>query len=820
MIKTRKDSGIIDRPTLAPHLELFTFSKKGAGITDEVIAANPSIVDTNYFTFVVDKSGSGHYLKGIVKRDILRLVNGKNSRDDIVATLQENKNYNPSDINAHLANLAYNGIIVSADHSLDTDQAIFWSDVGITPKFFDDFSAAVNISIESLNDNEAQLRALTKAFMENKVNIRPKSVDADLVIVLVDDYMHPALDAYNKSRVADKQRWIPVKLSGTLMHYGPVFSPAKNSTCLHCITNNMRNNREMRGFLSHHMDNAMVSKKHSNQAGLLAAHSNMVALNILKYLILEDVVVDKKIVKVTTNASVKENYAFTQKLNDYLVSFHPLSLEITTHFANKRPQCLSCGDADLTDPSRQPTVPDLSLDDLKSVFTSGGMKAVSPQETINKYQHLVSPITGIISGIEKSSPPDDEWMHVYWSGSNLAIVNRSFMALSNSIRSKSAGKGRTDAQAKASAMCEALERYSGVFNGDEIRKIACFNDFASGDALHPNDLMQFSDKQYRMRTEIAAKQYRFYRLPEEDFDPNALVEWSPVWNISQQKHIWMMTYQLYFSYDPFYSSEGGIKLNRNFANPDSNGAAAGNTLAEAFVQGFMELIERDAYAIWWYNQVQYPEVDIASFNDPYLDTAVKRYQDVYNRKLWVLDITNDFGIPVFVALSARTDKQKQDICISAGAHFDPHIALLRAVCELNQYISAVLRSTDEEDSYTYFDRECNDWWQNATLESEPYLLPDAQAKIIRKDDYPLIDRNPSEEMQACIDAVHAKGLEVMVLDQTRADIKIPVIKVIVPGMRHFWARFAPGRLYDVPVAMGKLKEPKREEDLNPTPVFI
>lgn len=58
------------------------------------------------------------------------------------------------------------------------------------------------------------------------------------------------------------------------------------------------------------------------------------------------------------------------------------------------------------------------------------------------------------------------------------------------------------------------------------------------------------------------------------------------------------------------------------------------------------------------------------------------------------------------------------------------------------------------------------------------------------------------------------------LDQTRADVGMTVVKVVVPGLRHFWARFAPGRLYDVPVRMGWLKEPLEEEDLNPIPVFF
>jgi ribosomal protein S12 methylthiotransferase accessory factor len=44
--------------------------------------------------------------------------------------------------------------------------------------------------------------------------------------------------------------------------------------------------------------------------------------------------------------------------------------------------------------------------------------------------------------------------------------------------------------------------------------------------------------------------------------------------------------------------------------------------------------------------------------------------------------------------------------------------------------------------------------------------------------------------------------------------------VIIPGLRHFWARFAPGRLYEVPVALGLLDKPTDEADLNPVPIFI
>jgi ribosomal protein S12 methylthiotransferase accessory factor len=64
------------------------------------------------------------------------------------------------------------------------------------------------------------------------------------------------------------------------------------------------------------------------------------------------------------------------------------------------------------------------------------------------------------------------------------------------------------------------------------------------------------------------------------------------------------------------------------------------------------------------------------------------------------------------------------------------------------------------------------------------------------------------------------GLEMLVVDMTRPDIGLPVVKVIVPGLRHFWSRLAQGRLYDVPVRLGRLQLPTEFDDLNPIPMFM
>jgi ribosomal protein S12 methylthiotransferase accessory factor len=72
-----------------------------------------------------------------------------------------------------------------------------------------------------------------------------------------------------------------------------------------------------------------------------------------------------------------------------------------------------------------------------------------------------------------------------------------------------------------------------------------------------------------------------------------------------------------------------------------------------------------------------------------------------------------------------------------------------------------------------------------------------------------------EQVLACVKAARRHGLDVLLLDQTRPDLEIPVARVIVPGLRHLGRRFAPGRLYDVPVALRLRKRPLREAELNP-----
>ena len=80
--------------------------------------------------------------------------------------------------------------------------------------------------------------------------------------------------------------------------------------------------------------------------------------------------------------------------------------------------------------------------------------------------------------------------------------------------------------------------------------------------------------------------------------------------------------------------------------------------------------------------------------------------------------------------------------------------------------------------------------------------------------------DPLADVSACVHALAKVGIEPFVCAQTRPDIDIPVARVVAPGLRHFWCRLAPGRLFGVPAAMGWADRPLHEHELNPVAIFF
>jgi oxazoline/thiazoline synthase len=482
---------------------------------------------------------------------------------------------------------------------------------------------------------------------------------------------------------------------------------------------------------------------------------------------------------------------FRTELNNHIISHDFLGSTTVKHYVAHRPQCPTCGNKKLRDPRRAPTPIDLGPG-LKLTMTSGGFRTVSSRATVARFRKHVSPLTGVLTKLERIEA-DLPMNTNYFAGHNFSGPALTVDALRAGLTGGSFGKGSTAEQAEASALMEAIERYSGIFQGDEIRTAKRFTDFEAGEAINPEDVLLFSDAQY---SSPETEPDDSHPVPAR-FRPSAKIDWSPVWSLRDQRFRYLPTSLLYFFY-------GG---DEESYNADSNGCAAGNTLQEAIVQGFLELVERDAYAIWWYNRLPREELDLDQFDDSYVQDLRSQLGD-QGRKLWVIDITSDLGIPTYVAMVHWMQNGHENIEFGSGAHFDSRIALLRALTELNQFMSiGLMNGGSGEKPYL-------DGVTPLQLTDYPFLLSNGRpaAPLISGSKFGPLD-DTRKQVDACVEIARQAGLDFLVLDQTRPDVETSIARVIVPGLRHFYRRFGPGRLYDIPVQLGLRDAPIAENEL-------
>lgn len=729
-------------------------------------------------------------LRGRLYELVAPHVDGR-AADEICDLLAERAS--PAEVYYTLSQLEKRGYLTQHDDAAPAGAA-WWSAQQVDPGAAARRLAEARVSISALGvDTQPLCELLGAAGVCVDEN---SELAGELAVVAVDHYLRPQLEALNERALASGRSWLLVKPVGQQVWLGPLFRPGVTG-CWKCLAERLRANRAVESYLV----------ERQAFAGAALAESCHMAASLQTAWGLA--------------ATAIQTWAVRGELADLeskIRTFDLLSWQTESHQLIRLPYCPACGCVNIGPMSNssannghawQPRR--IELASRKKNFTQdGGHRVVDPQTTVDRYRQHVSPITGAVSVLRRTSPSDDGTMHVYLSGHNLARRHHSLGQLRGDLRNMSAGKGTSDVQAKASSLCEGLERHSGVFRGDEPRRAARMSERGAS-AIDPRLCLQFSERQYRERDQWNAKKssYNFVPVP---FDSDAEIEWSPLWSLTAQDVRWLPTAFCYYDYPQ--PPEG------MFCVACSNGCAAGNTLEEAILQGFLELVERDSVALWWYNRVRRPGVDLESFDEPYL-SELSSYLARRQREMVVLDITADLGIPTFAAWSRRTDSSREEIVFGFGAHLDPRIAMLRAVTEMNQMLSYLLQAPpDKVFSEHVTDEETVHWLKTATADNQPYLLPAAVPRRTLADYPAAFSDDVAEDVRDCQLLVERLGMEMLVLDQTRPEIGLPVVKVVVPGLRHFWARFAPGRLYDVPVKLGWLKHPLNEHELNPTPMFL
>lgn len=736
------------------------------------------IVDADDGLFLLTEGGH-HWLPGPLRAELAPLLDGQHTVQAIFERLSER--HEPADVLAALDDLQQRHLLADDAADMPRAERTWWERCGTSPGRAQQRVRQASIGLHVLGSID--VTPLRQALQRSGLTVNDGAPAPTLAIVVAPDGMHGGLSDFNQRALARQQAWLLVQPLGLQTWLGPAFVPGQTG-CWECLAHRLRWHRRLQAHLAerHPAARAEPAYRADNGASMRAVFEEA--------------------------ASAARRWVGTGEagsLAGQLLATDVLTHERTRHALVRRAQCPACGVATgvPADPVRLQPQP-------KSGVRDGGHRAAAAEAVAVQLERHVSPITGLVASVvpgERTAAPGQAGaalVATFAADHNFAdIADRRFF-LREGLRRRSGGKGQTAAQARISALAESLERYSGVFDGSEPRIRASARQLPT--AVHPNAVLGYSERQYAQRAAANRREHKAHWVAEP-FSDDAVIDWTPLWSLTHQRQQHLPTSQCYFG----YASADPV-----FARGDSNGCAAGAVLEEAVLQGLLELVERDAVALWWYSRAGRPGVDLSTSSDPYVARLLAHYRKL-QRSLWVLDITSDLGVPTFAALSARTDQARQDILYGFGSHLDPSVALSRALTELNQSLEAVPLAGGPPQAQTYRGNvDALQWWRTATVGNQPYLLPGEGLGAVQLPS--LADQSTDRidsDVELLVRRLELHGIEVLVLDQTRPDVGLPVVRVVAPGLRHFWARFGPGRLYEVPVKQDWIPRPLDESELNP-----
>jgi ribosomal protein S12 methylthiotransferase accessory factor len=676
----------------------------------------------------------------------------------------------------------------------DARQVAFWESYGLTADEARTRLATRSVLLIALGRTEEAAARTAEMLAASGIRVRAGAMDDrpapdELTVAVVDDYLDPRLAELDARARESGLPWLLLKPQGHDVWIGPYLRPG-HTGCWECLRGRLEDNRPVSLFVR------TANRNDAPPPLPVAASSASVGLAV----------------QLAANAVVGLFLTGVCPVEGRLLSVHTRTLETESHPLVRLPQCAACGDPALGDP---PTRVSLAPDPV-APDRANGWRVVPAEVTQHRLERHVDRLLGVIRAVRPVAPEHSPWVHNYQVAHAFA-VSRNLGDLRESLRGRSGGKGPTDTQARVSGICEAVERYCGVWQNHRRTVQASYRALGAESAVGLDDLLLFSRSQYAHRAASNRTATRSDFVPEP-FDVDAPISWSAAWSLSEERERLLPA---------AYAWYGHPDLARRFCVPDSNGSAAGNTTAEAILQGYCELVERDSVALWWYGRLRRPGVDLDSFQDPYID-ELRDFYAARSREVWVLDLSADLGVPTFAAVSRRTGGVAEDVILGFGAHLEPRVALTRALTEMNQFLpgSEPVRRNGET-GYRESDPAVVQWWRTASARRDAWLLPDpglppvTAAGLDRVHEaHGLHGMNMADAVRYCVESARTADLEVIVLDQSRPDIELSVVKVVVPGLRHFWRRLAPGRLYDVPARLGWTAEPQAEADCNPVSLFF
>ena len=227
----------------------------------------------------------------------------------------------------------------------------------------------------------------------------------------------------------------------------------------------------------------------------------------------------------------------------------------------------------------------------------------------------------------------------------------------------------------------------------------------------------------------------------------------------------------------------------------STGVAAGRTWDDAACHAILELVERDAAALWWIGGRRGRALPLESSAAGIAAQLIGDLrQGNRERQSWLLDITTDLDVPAYAALSA--DHTGKTLACGLAARLDAESAVKAAILELCQMevglLVAEAKLSEEPGSVGEAERALVARGRDLDVGDCGLLHPSVPSrldKLVKTPDA----ASPHLPLLAHL-AQH--GIDVHLVDLTRPDLAIPVAAAIAPRLQLMPAAITTRRLRD------------------------
>jgi ribosomal protein S12 methylthiotransferase accessory factor len=312
------------------------------------------------------------------------------------------------------------------------------------------------------------------------------------------------------------------------------------------------------------------------------------------------------------------------------------------------------------------------------------------------------------------------------------------------------GKGLRHVDAQVSALMEAIELFHAETPNREF-ETASFNDLrrAGRNAVKPDVHPDFENNTF--------------------FSPDFIINWTPATDLMTGEEVWLPSSAAYMS--------------RPKLHPFStNGLASGNHLIEATLHAIYEVVERDAIA----GMEQQGRISFAPELCSFIDTETLPEGPLQSlnalfikAQLKLVLIWMKARVPIHTFMAVILDDSNfshaTTVSIGYGSHLNEMVAAIRAITEAAQtrltYIHGsredIKKATYEVDKRRlyefFFGIKADTPWQSLTVSKSNSL---------------------SEDYEETMNHLRAGGFTNLYrVDMTREPFNIPVVKVVIPGMR-------------------------------------